>query len=525
MSVCSAGAACVSGICETGGSHLACSGDSCTTMPGPGLDTCNVSTLCSSTDGKHAVCKNGACTLVDGEGKNTCTVSPNNCPPAGTHLACEGNACKIVAGDEPNTCAADIDCASSSSSASSQTYCEKYCGSMTCDEGESCYYSTSDSGVSVQCFSGACPSSWSLSSCLANHLIPTGYSYMGCAGGGTSSSSLHKAASVCGNAKVEGTEECDSGTLNGAYSDSCTKDCTLPTGCGNGVVESEDGEECDNGRHNSTWPSAGMCRTDCKIAYCGNGIIEASIGEQCDKGGRNGMPGGTCNSSCQLPNCGDGVIQEGEMCDDPTQARLCGAGPCTCTPDCRIPYCGDGVLDQWVDKTVTPNRLNGEECDDGKQCNNGALCTKNSDCTDGSICVQRTGDGCNSSCQNESASCGDGICDASTTENCTNCASDCGVCTSKCGDAILELPEQCDDGNTQNDDGCSSTCKTEPGFHSECNAFDRCVVVPGADGRNECDALHPCGGEKHTVCDQDNAVCKTVDGKGKTNVSTLAIVQ
>ena len=33
--------------------------------------------------------------------------------------------------------------------------------------------------------------------------------------------------------------------------------------------------------------------------------------------------------------------------------------------------------------------------------------------------------------------------------------------TPVCGNSVLETGEQCDDGNTANDDGCSSTCQTE----------------------------------------------------------------
>ena len=35
-----------------------------------------------------------------------------------------------------------------------------------------------------------------------------------------------------------------------------------------------------------------------------------------------------------------------------------------------------------------------------------------------------------------------------------------------CGDGVVMLPETCDDGNTASGDGCSATCKVEPG--SQC---------------------------------------------------------
>lgn len=33
--------------------------------------------------------------------------------------------------------------------------------------------------------------------------------------------------------------------------------------------------------------------------------------------------------------------------------------------------------------------------------------------------------------------------------------------TSWCGDGVIEGPEECEDGNTDSNDGCSSTCMTE----------------------------------------------------------------
>ncbi len=57
--------------------------------------------------------------------------------------------------------------------------------------------------------------------------------------------------------------------------------------------------------------------------------------------------------------------------------------------------------------------------------------------------------------------CGDGICLGD--ENCENCVYDCGVCPQEivCGNNIIDPGEECDDGNTESDDGCSSECKIE----------------------------------------------------------------
>lgn len=52
--------------------------------------------------------------------------------------------------------------------------------------------------------------------------------------------------------------------------------------------------------------------------------------------------------------------------------------------------------------------------------------------------------------------CGDNVCNG--TETNATCPAD---CPSICGNSTVEGGEQCDDGNTANGDGCSSTCQNE----------------------------------------------------------------
>lgn len=51
---------------------------------------------------------------------------------------------------------------------------------------------------------------------------------------------------------------------------------SVPTTCGNGVVDT--GEECDNGRFNGV----SNCTTSCTLLYCGDGIISPQLGEECE---------------------------------------------------------------------------------------------------------------------------------------------------------------------------------------------------------------------------------------------------
>lgn len=66
--------------------------------------------------------------------------------------------------------------------------------------------------------------------------------------------------------------------------------------------------------------------------------------------------------------------------------------------------------------------------------------------------------------------CGDGVCDPQTERSYAHgpntgrlndhaCEADCGSYT--CGNRVIEGPEECDDGNTRSDDGCSTYCKLE----------------------------------------------------------------
>ncbi|MFC1647531.1 hypothetical protein ACFL10_00880 [Patescibacteria group bacterium] len=106
---------------------------------------------------------------------------------------------------------------------------------------------------------------------------------------------------VCGDGVVEGTEECDGGT-------DCEADCTLtPTPaapapdpvCGDGNVDTAEGEECDDG---NTVDGDG-CEADCTLPpapaapECGDGNVDA--GEECDDGNMNSDTG-VCSTSCSL---------------------------------------------------------------------------------------------------------------------------------------------------------------------------------------------------------------------------------
>ncbi len=317
----------------------------------------------------------------------------------------------------------------------------------------------------------------------------------------------------CGDGDLDSLngEQCDDGNTNNG--DGCSSSCQtepLPASvCGNGVVEA--GEQCDDGNVFTEAcdygkNSCSVCGSGCKVvsgatAYCGDGILQKIDGEACDDG--NNYNGDGCGYDCIIENngsiCGNGSLELGEVCDDGNLVtEQCDYGDpyCfVCSKSCdEVPgftsYCGDGGLDSF----------NGEQCDDGNTkngdgcsfscqaeqlpvlvCGN-SLVEAGEQCDDGNT---KNGDGCSSSCQiedePETLICGNGILDFgefcddgnTNTEVCPYGETFCFVCnsscdevpgfTSYCGDGDLDPlnGEQCDDANTENADGCSSSCQLE----------------------------------------------------------------
>jgi cysteine-rich repeat protein len=262
---------------------------------------------------------------------------------------------------------------------------------------------------------------------------------------------------LCGNGEVDEDdgEQCDDG--NNVDRDACTNDCTTAV-CGDGLVRMSpmaQAEECDDGNRINT----DGCSNECKGPECGNGELET--GEACDDG--NQTDNDACNNDCIPKTCGDGVLQAPEQCDD-------GNGDDTdeCTKACTDPRCGDGFVQDSED----------EECDQGQG---------NSD--RGS---------CLSTCQE--AECGDGkveagveLCDDGNRTDTDACKNNCT--TKECGDGIVQPGEGCDDGNTNNSDGCNDRCQTGmcgDGVRQASEDCDDGNRDDGDDCSNEC-TLPECG--------------------------------
>lgn len=87
---------------------------------------------------------------------------------------------------------------------------------------------------------------------------------------------------------------------------------TPPTYCGDGILQTQNGEQCDDANKKS----GDNCSPQCKIEFCGDSVITVSRGEECDSTAAN------CNN-CKWLYCGDGILSNalGEECDDSNVRR------------------------------------------------------------------------------------------------------------------------------------------------------------------------------------------------------------
>ena len=93
---------------------------------------------------------------------------------------------------------------------------------------------------------------------------------------------------ICGNGIVEPGQDCDVPGETGEYSTTiagrqCTPDCTWGPYCGDGILQTQFGEECDDGTNTDD----GFCSADCRLIPAGAG------GGGGGGGGGSSRPGGS----------------------------------------------------------------------------------------------------------------------------------------------------------------------------------------------------------------------------------------
>jgi cysteine-rich repeat protein len=303
---------------------------------------------------------------------------------------------------------------------------------------------------SIDCLSGICAGDrCSTAACTDGQQGP-GEEDIDC--GGSCPHQCAQPGGTCGDGTVDPGEECDDGNANDA--DDCTTVCEEAR-CGDGIVH-RGVELCDDGNSNST----DSCTNDCVAAACPDGIVQKP--EECDDGNFDNTD--RCTDRCLKAVCGDGIVQQDEVCDE---GGYNGPPPARCGTNCNFDEGWmDGVVDPW------------EQCDDANDDDNDSCVQSQfwNTCGDGHTYLTRT-DGTDN--PNELEDCDDSNLDS--TDPCTNSCK-----WNVCGDGFLfdrgygknyeadddgnpidDSPhqlEECDDGNTDPNDGCSEECIISPDF-------------------------------------------------------------
>lgn len=255
------------------------------------------------------------------------------------------------------------------------------------------------------------------------------------------------AGQVCGDGAVGPGEQCEPGQSRvqacageggrrGYRREACTDSCQFDTtgscavgSCGDGAVQEDAGEICDDGARNGSY---GRCAEDCRsyAAHCGDGTRQAAE-ERCDVGGRcSADPAVVCFNLF------------GESAD--AMCARFGAGRClgatrysraaenSCSFDCRAagPFCGDRVVSAEY----------GEECEVGQTESSIEGCPIVPD-PEGRPRQQSKHRTCTASCGwSPWGACGTG---------------------DSCGDGVVQAAagEECDDGNRNDEDSCTRLCR------------------------------------------------------------------
>ncbi|MDD5469881.1 MAG: DUF4215 domain-containing protein, partial [Candidatus Peribacteraceae bacterium] len=188
---------------------------------------------------------------------------------------------------------------------------------------------------------------------------------------------------------------------------------------------------------------------------------------------------GKCVPRDDVPQeqCGNGMVEEEEECDDGNTKD--GDG---CSKACLKEFCGDAIVQKAL----------GEQCDNGAVCSHDTSisCRTSSDCNRCELIPGTSVKRCGKNpyaliCKS------DADCAAQDTQNTCryyteldpSCPETCRQVQVTCGNGKIEGKEKCDDGNTKDDDGCSSTCGIEDGWQcfgepSQCRILIPTLSLP-----------------------------------------------
>ena len=300
--------------------------------------------------------------------------------------------------------------------------------------------------------------------------------------------------------------------------------------CGNGVVEA--GEACDGG---------GCCTGSCEIASAGS-VCRASVDATCDTVETCDGASDTCPADAWAADgtvCDDGNAATGsDQCTDGVceGANLCAGVTCSASDQCH----NAGTCDPQTGLCSDPFAAAGASCGD----TNADQCTAPDTCDGAGNCLdnhEAAGTSCDDdnpltdgeSCDVGACACAPGACDYNCGDDNLDAAEECddgnnedgdgcsSVCTSEegCGNDQVELSETCDDGNNDGGDGCSSRCQIES---PQSKAQQKCIVrcntmvsrVAAAQNRENLACLKLASNDKLPE-GQDFDACLEADNKGK----------
>jgi cysteine-rich repeat protein len=128
-----------------------------------------------------------------------------------------------------------------------------------------------------------------------------------------------------------------------------------------------------------------------------------------------------------LGECGNGILEPGEDCDVGGESAIC-------DQDCTFAECGDGYLNQAALECCEDNPY--YPCDD-EQSVDDCLCPPSPVCGNGLV--------------EENEQCDDG-----NRDNDDDCTTDC--MQASCGDGYVQGTEECDEGDQNGEDGCLNDC-------------------------------------------------------------------